>query len=609
MIGLLQQFTRSLVGRRRHKRDFAASVQHTFDRLEDRQLLAVDLFTSLHETAQTSWVTESHANASPWLDLAIDIHEDISLSSLLQRTPPVLNSNPSAPATIYLNFTGNKVTDSWPYTMDRAGTIPGNLRNYETPVFDTDNDPDRLSDMERATITEIWQRVADDFSPFNVNVTTSYSGSFGDLQAVNVAIGGSYNGWFTDPVSGYGTDGGFSNSETNTVLVFSDTIERFTGDGHGRPTTFESAVAGTISHEVGHALGLSHHRLYDANGKVTDEYAPGTWAWTPLMGDNLSGLRTTFSAGQVNVIKNTWDGIVSYTPVFQNDLEVIAGEQNGFGWRADDFGDYSSSSATLRNKGLGQMSVTGIIGSTSDRDVFRFYTSGGQVHVTLDGPTGQSNLAGKLSLWSAAGDHGFSMMPWDSSHAELSAELAAGTYYVTVSSLGGIGNVGMYELNVDLPSRVLTDWDAQLFEIGHHWFPTQDDQEDAQWLDDFLTSDDALLLVDAVDEFTQNAVLEQDAPWPNDLLFEEAPDESLEPVVEPEVIDPEPDALLPTALVGDVNLDGVFDTSDLVLVFQSGKYEDAAATDVTFAEGDWNEDGYFDSSDLVLAFQSGNYAG
>ncbi len=609
MIGLLQQFTRSLVGRRRHNRVLVGSVQHTFDRLEDRQLLTVDLFTSISEAAQTNWVTESLAQESPWLDLAIDVNQDVSLSSLLQRTPPVLNSNPNAPATIYLNFTGNKVTDSWPYTMDRAGNIPGNLRNYETPVFDTDNDPDRLSDAERATITQIWQRVADDFSPFNVNVTTSYSGGFGDLQAVNVAIGGSYNGWFTDSVSGYGTDGGFSNGETNTVLVFSDTIETFSTDGHGRPTDFESAVAGTISHEVGHALGLSHHRLFDANGKVTDEYAPGTWAWAPLMGDNLSSLRTTFSAGQVNVIKRTYDGNVNYTPVFQNDLEVIAGEQNGFGWRADDYGDYSSSSTTLSNNGLGHLSVAGIIGSTSDRDIFRFHTSGGNVHLSLDGPVSHSNLAGKISLWSSAGDHGSSMMPWNSSHAELSANLAAGTYYVTVSSLGGIGNVGMYQLNVELPNSFLTNWDAQLFEIHHHWFSSQGDQDQAQWLDELVAADDALLLVDAVDEFTLNAVLELDTPWSDDSLFDEEPDGSLDPVVEPEATDPEPDELLPTVTVGDANLDGIFDSSDLVLVFQSGKYEDAAATDATFADGDWNEDGLFDSTDLVLAFQSGAYAG
>src|SRR5690606_32746093 len=117
-----------------------------------------------------------------------------------------------------------------------------------------------------------------------------------------------------------------------------------------------------------------------------------------------------------------------------------------------------------------------------------------------------------------------------------------------------------------------------------HWFSSHDDQDQAQWLDELVTTDDALLLVDAVDEFTLNAVLELDSPWPDDSLFTEEPDGSLEPVVEPEATDPEQDELLPTVTVGDANLDGIFDSSDLVLVFQSGKYEDSAATDATFAD-------------------------
>ena len=60
-------------------------------------------------------------------------------------------------------------------------------------------------------------------------------------------------------------------------------------------------------------------------------------------------------------------------------------------------------------------------------------------------------------------------------------------------------------------------------------------------------------------------------------------------------------------LVADVNDDGVFNSSDLVRVFQSGEYEDAIARNSTFEEGDWNGDGEFDSSDLVIAFQAGHY--
>jgi hypothetical protein len=59
---------------------------------------------------------------------------------------------------------------------------------------------------------------------------------------------------------------------------------------------------------------------------------------------------------------------------------------------------------------------------------------------------------------------------------------------------------------------------------------------------------------------------------------------------------------------GDANLDRVFNSSDLVAVFQAGKYEDGIPRNATWAEGDWNADGDFDTSDLVQAFQAGAYS-
>ena len=60
--------------------------------------------------------------------------------------------------------------------------------------------------------------------------------------------------------------------------------------------------------------------------------------------------------------------------------------------------------------------------------------------------------------------------------------------------------------------------------------------------------------------------------------------------------------------VGDANLNGVFDSSDMVQVFQVGEYEDGIPGNSTWAEGDWDCDGDFTSSDMVLAFQRGGYA-
>lgn len=58
---------------------------------------------------------------------------------------------------------------------------------------------------------------------------------------------------------------------------------------------------------------------------------------------------------------------------------------------------------------------------------------------------------------------------------------------------------------------------------------------------------------------------------------------------------------------GDANLDGEFNTTDFVSVFQTGEYEDAIAMNSLWQDGDWNGDGDFNSTDFVTGFQSGGF--
>ncbi len=58
---------------------------------------------------------------------------------------------------------------------------------------------------------------------------------------------------------------------------------------------------------------------------------------------------------------------------------------------------------------------------------------------------------------------------------------------------------------------------------------------------------------------------------------------------------------------GDSNHDGIFNSTDLVLTFQTGKYEDGISDNASFEEGDWNGDGDFDSGDLVYVFTFGAF--
>ncbi|MCA9218222.1 MAG: hypothetical protein KDB27_34375, partial [Planctomycetales bacterium] len=56
---------------------------------------------------------------------------------------------------------------------------------------------------------------------------------------------------------------------------------------------------------------------------------------------------------------------------------------------------------------------------------------------------------------------------------------------------------------------------------------------------------------------------------------------------------------------GDANRNGVFDSGDLVSVFQTGKYE--TGEPASWEDGDWNGDGVFSSADFVSAFVAGAY--
>lgn len=58
---------------------------------------------------------------------------------------------------------------------------------------------------------------------------------------------------------------------------------------------------------------------------------------------------------------------------------------------------------------------------------------------------------------------------------------------------------------------------------------------------------------------------------------------------------------------GDANLDGRFDSRDLVQIFQFGLYEWDSPAPAIWESGDWNADGKFNSRDLIAAFQAGAY--
>ena len=71
------------------------------------------------------------------------------------------------------------------------------------------------------------------------------------------------------------------------------------------------------------------------------------------------------------------------------------------------------------------------------------------------------------------------------------------------------------------------------------------------------------------------------------------------------------DYLIETVLgttFGDSNLDGVFDSKDIIDVFSAGEYQDDLSLNSSWVTGDWNGDGEFDSNDIIAALQTGAYS-
>ena len=78
---------------------------------------------------------------------------------------PALTSLPGANRVIYLDFNGHTVAGT-------AWNTNGRPASVNVTPYDTDGVATTFSAAEKAVITETWQRIAEDYAPFHVNVTT-----------------------------------------------------------------------------------------------------------------------------------------------------------------------------------------------------------------------------------------------------------------------------------------------------------------------------------------------------------------------------------------------------------------------------------------------------
>ena len=337
---------------------------------------------------------------------------------------PILNSYPSASATILLDFDGQFLNGtSWNYN----GPItlgPANLNNDQ--------------------ITEVFDRVAEDYRPFNINITTDSTKYWAApaTQRMRVIL--------TITSDWYGAAGGVSyvNSFTwgdNTPCFVFTALLSYKAKNIGE----------AASHEIGHTLGLNHQSSYDANCAKTSEYNAGTGtgeiAWAPIMGVGYYRNFTLWHNGS-----NPW-GCSS----FQDDLSIITGNSNGFGYRSDDYSNIVSGGATQLNFTNNRFSIDGVIEKISDKDVFKFTMPiDGNFHLdanpySVGNADNGSDLDIKIELLTNSQTIIGTYNPDLLLNATIDTTLQAGNYYLRIESMGNVyapdyASLGSYTLSATI---------------------------------------------------------------------------------------------------------------------------------------------------------------
>lgn len=329
---------------------------------------------------------------------------------------PNLNSLPSATATIYLDFNGQTVNSS---SWNGGNTL------ICAP-----------SGMTDAQITEVFNRVSEDYRPFNINITTEETKFLAAPLNKRIRIIITPTSSWKSGVGGIAYVGSFTWGDDTPAFVFCDRL------GPNSP----KYVAECCTHESGHTVGLSHQSTYDGNCNLIDTYnlgaGSGETGWAPVMGNSYYKNCTGWNNGP------TQYGCTSK----QDNLTIIT-SQNGFNYRVDDYAETIDASAY--SLGSTAFNASGIITTSTDNDAFKYNVSStSSFHFEAKPYSIINNIGANLDVKVMVYKGGVLVStynPINTLSVIFDTTLSAGTYHFVVTGTGNnytadYGSLGSYTI-------------------------------------------------------------------------------------------------------------------------------------------------------------------